>query len=77
LSAQPAKLYHMGLRHEVKRSTLADTNETPDWRIQAGFTQCLIVQARKLYIGDSFDIELENTAYALDSPASCGSTKVR
>lgn len=67
LSAQAAKLYHMGFRHEIKRSTLADANETWDWRIYSEFTQCLIVQARKLYIGDSFGIELENTAYALDS----------
>ncbi|CAH1083193.1 DUF4372 domain-containing protein [Candidatus Nitrotoga sp. 1052] len=66
LSAQAAKLYHMGFRHEIKRSTLADTNETRDWRIYSEFIQCLIVQARKLYIGDSFGIELENTAYALD-----------
>jgi hypothetical protein len=67
LSAQTAKLYHMGLRHDIKRSTLADANETRDWRIHAEFAQCLIVQARKLYAGDSFGIELENTTYALDS----------
>ena len=67
LSAQAAKLYHMGFRHEIKRSTLADANETRDWRIHAEFAQGLIVQARKLYLGDSFGIELENTAYALDS----------
>ena len=52
LSAQTAKLYHMGFRHEIKRSTLADANETRDWRIHAEFAQCLIVQARKLYLGD-------------------------
>jgi len=67
LSAQAAKLYHMGFRHEIKRSTLADANELRDWRIHAEFAQCLIVQARRLYAGDSFGIELENTAYALDS----------
>ena len=67
LSAQSAKLYHMGLRHEIKRSTLADANETRDWRIHADFALRLIEQARKLYAGDSFGIELENTAYALDS----------
>ena len=67
LSAQTAKLYHMGFRREIKRSTQANANETRDWRIHAKFAQCLIVQARKLYIGDSFGIELENTAYALDS----------
>ena len=67
LSAQAAKLYHMGFRQEIKRSTLADANETRDWHIQAEFAQYLIVQARKLYLGDSFGIELENTTYALDS----------
>ena len=67
LSAQAVKLYHMGFRHEIKRSTLADANETRDWRIHAEFAQCLIAQARKLYAGDSFGIELENTTYALDS----------
>ncbi|MHB1292885.1 MAG: IS4 family transposase [Sulfuricella sp.] len=67
LSAQAAKLYHMGFRHEIKRSTLADANETRDWRIHAEFAQGLIAQARKLYAGDSFGIELENTTYALDS----------
>jgi len=67
LSAQAAKLYHMGFRHEIKRSTLADANETRDWRIHAEFAQRLIEQARTLYADDSFGIELENTAYALDS----------
>ena len=67
LSAQAAKLYPMGFRHEIKRSTLADANETRDWRIYAEFAQHLIAQARALYAGDSFGIELENTAYALDS----------
>ena len=67
LSAQVTKLYHMGLQQEIKRSTLADANETRNWRIHAEFAQRLIVQARKLYAGDSFGIELENTAYALDS----------
>jgi hypothetical protein len=67
LSAQAAKLYHMGFRHVIKRSTLADANETRDWRIYAEFAQYLIAQARSLYAGDSFGIELENVAYALDS----------
>ena len=67
LSAQAVKLYHMGFRQEIKRSTLADANETRDWRIHAEFAQRLIVQARTLYIGDRFGIELKNTAYALDS----------
>ena len=67
LSAQSSKLYHMGFRQEIKRATLADANESRDWRIHEEFAQRLIVQARKLYIGDSFGIDLKNTAYALDS----------
>ena len=67
LSAQSTKLYHMGFRQAIKRSTLADANETRDWRIHAEFAQGLIAQARKLYADDSFCGELENTAYALDS----------
>jgi hypothetical protein len=67
LSAQAAKLYHMGFRSEIKRSTLADANEARDWRIHAEFAQRLIAQARALYAGDSFGIEMDNTAYALDS----------
>ena len=67
LSAQSAKLYHMGFRQEIKRSTLADANEARDWRVHAAFAQHLIGQARKLYTGDSLGFELENTAYALDS----------
>jgi hypothetical protein len=67
LTAQAAKLYHMGFRQEIKRSTLADANESRDWRIHAEFAQRLIEQARMLYAGDRFGIELGNTAYALDS----------
>ncbi len=67
LSAQSAKLYHMGFRQEIKRTTLADANETRNWRIHEAFAQRLIVQARKLTIDDSFGIELANTTYALDS----------
>jgi hypothetical protein len=67
LSAQADKLYHMGFRQAIKRSTLAEANETRDWRIYAEFAQRLIVQARVLYVGDSFGIELDGTAYALDS----------
>lgn len=67
LSAQSAKLYHMGFRQEIKRSSLADANELRTWRIHAEFAQRLIAQARKLYVGEALDFELENTAYALDS----------
>src|ERR1700689_2441282 len=67
LSAQSAKLYHMGLRGPVRRSTLADANETRDWRIYAEFAQRLIAQARRLYAGDDLDVDLPSTVYALDS----------
>ena len=67
LAAQSAKLYHMGIRTTVKRSTLADANEKRDWRIYADFAQRLITQARKLYAEDDFGIDLSNTVYALDS----------
>jgi len=67
LSAQVAKLYHMGFRHPVSRSTLADANESRDWRIYAEFAHRLIAQARQLYADDSFGVELSNTVYALDA----------
>src|ERR1700677_717699 len=67
LSAQTAKLYHMGFREPVRRSTLADANETRDWRIYAALAQTLIVQARKLYAGEDLGLDLKNTVYALDS----------
>jgi len=67
LAAQAPKLYHMGIRSAVARSTLADANEARDWRIYAEFAQVLIAQARKLYAGDSFGVELANTVYALDA----------
>ena len=67
LAAQSAKLYHMGLREPVRRSTLADANESRDWRIYAEFAHRLIVQARRLYASESFLGDLNNTVYALDS----------
>src|SRR5271156_2190031 len=67
LSAQAAKLYHMGFREPVRRSTLADANETRDWRIYAALAQTLIVQARKLYAGEDLGLDLKSTVYALDS----------
>jgi transposase len=67
LRAQKSKLYHMGIRSSVSRNTLANANQTRDWRIYAEFSQTLIQTARKLYINEEFDFELENTAYALDS----------
>lgn len=67
LSAQSSKLYHMGFRHDIKRATLADANARRDWRIYADFAQRLITQARRLYADDSLGLELNHTAYALDS----------
>jgi len=67
LSAQAAKLYHMGIREPIRRSTLSDANEARDWRIYADFAQVLIRQARKLYAVESFGVELSETVYALDS----------
>jgi Transposase DDE domain/Domain of unknown function (DUF4372) len=67
LSAQTAKLYHMGFREPVRRSTLADANETRDWRIYPSLAQGLIAQARKLYAGEDLGLDLKNTVYALDS----------
>ncbi len=65
-SVQP-KLYHAGFRGKISRSTLADANEKRDWRIYADFAQVLIATARRLYRQDDFGLELEQTAYALDS----------
>lgn len=67
LSAQAAKLYHMGIREAVSRSTLADANELRDWRIYAEFAHRLIVQARQLYASEELGLDLTNTVYALDS----------
>jgi hypothetical protein len=67
LRAQAAKLYHMGFRQPVNRSTLADANERRDWRIYAEFAHRLIAQARRLYAHDSFGVDLNETVYALDS----------
>jgi len=67
LRAMPAKLYHMGFRGRVSRSTLADANETRDWRIYADFAQVLIHQARDLYADDDFGLALKETVYAFDS----------
>jgi len=67
LGAQPSKLYGMGLREPVARSTLADANETRDWRIWADIAALLIRRARKLYVKDDTGLDLANTVYALDS----------
>ena len=61
------KLFHVGIRGKVSRSTLADANEIRDWRIYADFAQVLIAQARVLYAGEDFGVELDDTVYALDA----------
>lgn len=61
------KLYHMGFRGKVARSTLADANESRDWRIYADFAQILIALARPLYANDPIGIDLDQSLYALDS----------
>jgi len=61
------KLFHVGIRGRLSRSTLADANENRDWRIYAEFAQVLIAEARTLYADEDFGVELDNTVYALDS----------
>ncbi len=61
------KLYHLGIQGKVSRSTLAKANENRNWRIYADFAQVLINDARQLYSGDDFGLELKDTVYALDS----------
>jgi Transposase DDE domain/Domain of unknown function (DUF4372) len=67
LNAQSNKLYAMGFRSPVRRSTLADANESRDWRIYAELAQRLMVQARRLYAAESLGMDLDAAAYALDS----------
>jgi hypothetical protein len=62
-----SKLYHMGFRSTIARSTLADANESRDWRIYADFAQVLIAIARPLYAHDPIGVELNQNLYALDS----------
>jgi len=67
LRSMQSKLYHMGFRGKVSRSTLADANELRDWRIYADFAQVLIGIARPLYADDPLGVELDQNLYALDS----------
>jgi len=67
LGAVGGKLYHMGFRSSVARSTLADANESRDWRIYADFAQRLIATARRLYARDPMAVDLDQSLYALDS----------
>jgi len=67
LRSMQGKLYHMGFRGKVSRSTLADANESRDWRIYADFAQVLIGVARPLYAHDPMGVDLDHSLYALDS----------
>jgi hypothetical protein len=67
LRAVSSKLYHVGIRHPVSRSTLADANEKRDWRIYSDFAGVLIQIARGLYAHDDFGVQLDQVAYVLDS----------
>src|SRR4030067_820113 len=67
LGANANKLYSMGLHHAVHRSTLADANESRDWRIWSDIAALLIRRARKLYRDEDLGLELRNTVYALDA----------
>jgi hypothetical protein len=67
LRAQKDKLYHMGIRGNVSRTTLADANERRDWRIYADLAQALIRIARPLYVDEDLGLDLDNTVYALDA----------
>jgi hypothetical protein len=67
LRAMQPKLYHMGIRGHIAKSTLADANEKRDWRIYADFAQVLIAKAKRLYADEDFGLELDTSVYALDS----------
>jgi hypothetical protein len=67
LSAHHRKLYHLGIRFAVRRSTLSEANENRNWRIYADFAQVLLRQAQALYQADEFDLEISNAVYALDA----------
>ena len=67
LGSLQGKLYHLGFRGKVARSTLADANESRDWRIFADFAQRLITTARRLYASDPMGVDLDQSLYALDS----------
>jgi Domain of unknown function (DUF4372)/Transposase DDE domain len=67
LRSVPEKLYHLGFHGSIARSTLADANESRDWRIYADFAQALIHIARPMYVSEPLGIDLDATVYALDS----------
>jgi Domain of unknown function (DUF4372) len=67
LRAQSSKLYHLGIRSTVARNTLANANAIRDWRIYCDFAQSLMAMARRLYVNESFGVELSEAVYALDA----------
>lgn len=67
LAAHQRKLYHLGIKFAVRRSTLSEANENRNWRIYADFAQILLNKARALYFDDDFGLELSNAVYALDA----------
>ena len=67
LNARPETLYHLGFTESVAKSTLADANETRDWRIWEDLAKSLMKKARPLYAGEDLGLDLDNTIYALDS----------
>jgi uncharacterized protein DUF4372/DDE family transposase len=67
LRAAPAKLYHLGIRGQVSRNTLAHANYVRSWKIYADFAQVLIQIARGLYVNEPFGVHLAQTVYALDA----------
>jgi Transposase DDE domain/Domain of unknown function (DUF4372) len=67
LNARPETLYHLGFTEKVARSTLAEANESRDWRIWEDLAKGLIRKVRPLYVGEDLGVELDNTIYALDS----------
>ncbi|MFH1798744.1 MAG: IS4 family transposase [Candidatus Omnitrophota bacterium] len=67
LRSMKNKTYHMGIRSQISRPTVARANKNRNWRIYADFAQILISKARKLYVNDSFGLDLNETVYALDS----------
>ena len=72
LRAQQTKLYHLGIRGQVSRNTLAHANSVRDWRIYADFAQVLITRARALYANDSFGVELAQTVTrSMPPPSIC------
>lgn len=67
LRAHSSKLYHLDIRGRIARSTLADANEKRDWRIYRDLALSLIQTGRRLYADEDFGVDLNNTAYALDT----------